>query len=201
MIEIMEPILKTIAFAVLAYLLGSIPFALLVTRVQAGIDVRSQGSGHAGATNTMREAGWAAGIAVMLADIGKGYLAVWLAANFGGTIAAPITAAASVVVGHCWPIFAGFRGGMGMASGGGALLAVWPLGFVLAVGLGAALQLLIKHSARGNVVTGLLLMPLWLIFRVDTVLLGVALAAGLVISIRALSDWNRVYRELWFDRE
>ncbi len=201
MIAIMELVLKTIAFAVLAYLLGSIPFALLVTRVQAGVDVRSQGSGHAGATNTMRVAGWAAGIAVMLADIGKGYLAVWLAANFGGTITAPIAAAASVVVGHCWPIFAGFRGGMGMASGGGALLAVWPLGFVLAVGLGAALQLLIKHSARGNVVTGLLLMPLWLIFRVDPVLLGVALAVGLVISGRSLSDWNRVYRELWFDRE
>ncbi|MCK5634761.1 MAG: glycerol-3-phosphate acyltransferase [Anaerolineales bacterium] len=200
MIAIMELVLKTIAFAVLAYLLGSIPFALLVTRVQAGVDVRSQGSGHAGATNTMRVAGWAAGIVVMLADIGKGYLAVWLAANFGGTITAPIAAAASVVVGHCWPIFAGFRGGMGMASGGGALLAVWPLGFVLAVGLGAALQLLIKHSARGNVVTGLLLMPLWLIFRVDPVLLGVALAVGLVISGRSLSDWNRVYRELWFDR-
>ncbi|TET96786.1 MAG: glycerol-3-phosphate acyltransferase, partial [Anaerolineales bacterium] len=149
MIEIMEPVLKTIAFAVIAYLLGSIPFAILVTRVKAGVDVRGSGSGHAGATNTMRAAGWAAGILVLATDIGKGCLAVWLAGRFGGTEAAPIVAAASVVIGHCWPIFAGFRGGMGMASGGGALLAVWPLGFVLAVGLGSALQLLIKHSARG----------------------------------------------------
>jgi len=201
MIEIMEPVLKTIAFAIVAYLLGSIPFAILVTRVKAGVDVRSSGSGHAGATNTMRAAGWVAGIIVMLMDVGKGYLAVWLAARFGGTIAAPIVAAASVVVGHCWPIFAGFRGGMGMASGGGALLAVWPLGFVLAVGLGSALQLLIKHSARGNVATGLLLMPLWALFGVNWTLLGVALAVGLVISGRASSNWNRVYRELWFDRE
>lgn len=201
MIEIMEPVLKTIAFAVIAYLLGSIPFAILVTRVKAGVDVRGSGSGHAGATNTMRAAGWAAGILVLATDIGKGYLAVWLAGRFGGTEAAPIVAAASVVIGHCWPIFAGFRGGMGMASGGGALLAVWPLGFVLAVGLGSALQLLIKHSARGNVVTGLLLMPLWALFGANWTKLGVALAVGVVISGRALADWSRVYRELWFDRE
>lgn len=201
MIEIIEPVLKTIAFAVIAYLLGSIPFAILVTRVKAGVDVRGSGSGHAGATNTMRAAGWAAGILVLATDIGKGYLAVWLAGRFGGTEAAPIVAAASVVIGHCWPIFAGFRGGMGMASGGGALLAVWPLGFVLAVGLGSALQLLIKHSARGNVVTGLLLMPLWALFGANWTQLGVALAVGVVISGRALADWSRVYRELWFDRE
>ena len=201
MIEIMEPVLRTIAFAVIAYLLGSIPFAILVTRMKAGVDVRGSGSGHAGATNAMRSAGWAAGMVVMVMDIGKGYLAVWLAARFGGTGAASIVAAACVVIGHCWPIFAGFRGGMGMASGAGALLAVWPLGFVLAIGLGSALQLLLKHSARGNVVTGLLLMPLWALFGANGTQLGVALAVGLVISGRALSDWNRVYRELWFDRE
>jgi len=200
MIEIMEPVLKTIAFAFTAYLLGSIPFAILVTRVKAGVDVRGSGSGHAGATNTMRAAGWAAGILVLATDVGKGYLAVWLAVRFGGTEVAPIVAAAGVVIGHCWPIFAGFRGGMGMASGGGALLAVWPLGFVLAVGLGSALQLLIKHSARGNVVTGLLLMPVWVLFGVNWTQLGVALVVGVVISGRAIADWNRVYRELWFDR-
>ena len=201
MIEIMEPVLRTIAFAVIAYLLGSIPFAILVTRAKVGVDVRGSGSGHAGATNTMRAAGWVPGIIVLVADIGKGYLAVWLAARFGGTEAAPTVAAACVVIGHCWPIFAGFRGGMGMASGAGALLAVWPLGFVLALGLGSALQLLIKHSAKGNIVTGLLLMPLWALFGVKGAQLGVPLAVGLVISGRALSDWNRVYRELWFDRE
>jgi glycerol-3-phosphate acyltransferase PlsY len=197
----MEPVLKTIAFAVIAYLLGSIPFAILVTRAKAGVDVRGSGSGHAGATNTMRAAGWIPGIIVLVADMGKGYLAVWLAASFGGTAAAPIVAAACVVIGHCWPIFAGFRGGMGMASGAGALLAVWPLGFVLALGLGSALQLLIKHSAKGNIVTGLLLMPLWALFGANGTQLGVALAVGLVIAGRALSDRNRVYRELWFDRE
>ena len=201
MIENVEPLLRTIAVGIIAYLLGSIPFAILITRARVGIDVRSQGSGHAGATNTMRAAGWAAGIIVMLLDFGKGYLAVWLAIKYGGSGVAPIIAGACVVSGHCWPVFAGFQGGMGMASGGGALLAVWPLGFVMAVGLGSALQLLIKHSARANTVTGLLLMPLWLVFKADIAQLGVALAAGLVISGRAFSDWNRVYRELWFDRE
>ena len=197
----MEPLTENIAFAVIAYLLGSIPFALLVTRLFAGVDIRSQGSGHAGATNAMRTAGWTAGIIVMLLDIGKGYLAVWLAIRFGSTAAAPIVAGAGVVIGHCWPVFSGFRGGMGMASGGGALLAIWPLGFVLAVGLGAALQLIIKHSARGNVATGLLLMPMWALFGANTTQLLLALVVGLVIAARAMSNWNRVYGELWFDRE
>jgi glycerol-3-phosphate acyltransferase PlsY len=196
----MELVLENIAIAGIAYLIGSIPFALLITRARAGVDIRTQGSGHAGATNTMRAAGWTAGIIVLLLDITKGYLAVWLAIRYGST-AAPIVAGAWVVIGHCWPVLAGFKGGMGMASGGGALLAVWPLGFVLAVGLGSALQLLIKHSARGNVITGLLLMPLWALFGANSTQLFLALAVGLVISVRALSDWNRVYRELWFDRE
>jgi glycerol-3-phosphate acyltransferase PlsY len=134
-------------------------------------------------------------------DVGKGFRALWLAQRHGLMPWAPGVAAGLVVIGHCWPVFARFRGGMGMASGAGAMLAVWPLGFVLGVGLAALSQLLLRHSARGNALTGILVAPLWALFGAPGPALAVAAAAGLVVTLRALSDWNRVYRELWLDRE
>ena len=184
-----------------AYLIGSIPFSIIVTRLLRGIDVRSHGSGHAGATNTMRVAGWLPGITVMLLDIGKGALVAWLALRYGGSSTVAWVATAMVIVGHCWPIFAEFQGGMGMAAASGALLVFWPLGFVIGIGLAAASQLLVRHSARANIATGVLLAPVWLLFGATLPQAGAAMAAGLVVGIRARSDWNREYRELWFDRQ
>ena len=197
----MESVLRLLVIGVGAYLLGSIPFAILITRWRAGIDVRDVGSGHATATNTMRAAGWMAGIAVMLLDAAKGFAAVWLAGRLAEFGWEPALAAGLVVVGHCWPVFAGFRGGMGVASGAGTLLAAWPLGFVLAIGLGAACQLLVRHSARGNILTGLLVGPMWLIFGASGQKLLLAVVVGALLAYRARLDWNREYRELWWDRE
>ncbi len=197
----LNPILYGFVILAAAYLIGSIPFAIIVTRLIKGTDVRTYGSGHAGATNTMRVAGWLPGILVMILDIGKGALVGWITLRAGASPLILWLATALVVVGHCWPIFAGFRGGMGMATAGGALLVYWPLGFILGVGLAAGMQLLIRHSARGNVATGILMAPLWLLFGASTLQAGAALAVGLVISVRATKDWRRVYRELWFDRD
>lgn len=194
-------VLKALIAGAIAYGLGSIPFAMLITRWKAGIDVRSVGSGHAGATNTMRAAGWGAGILVLVLDLAKGYFAVWLAQRLGGSEYTLALAAGMVMIGHCWPLYAGFRGGMGMASGGGALLAIWPLGFVLAVGLAVLLQLVIRHSARANFFTGLLLVPLWALFGIPGPLLVTTGVVGAIISYRAFSDWQRAYKELWLDRE
>ncbi len=194
-------LLRHAAAISIAYGLGSLPFALWITRWSTGDDIRRTGSGHAGATNVMRAAGWGVGAAVLLLDLGKGFLAMTLAMSLVDSPLGLGLAGAALVAGHCWPILAGLRGGMGMAAGGGALLAVWPLGFVLAVGLAALMQLLIRHSARGNFTGGLLLMPLWWLFGAGTQALAIAAGIGLVVSIRASSDWNRQYRELWFDRE
>lgn len=185
----------------LGYGLGSIPFAVLVTHWRTGVDVRSIGSGHAGATNTMRIAGWGPGILVAVLDLGKGFVAVWLIQKLGSSPLSPAIAAGTAVIGHCWPLFAGFRGGMGVASGSGGLLAIWPLGFVLAVGLGVLLQLIVRHSARANFFTGILLTPLWALFGVEWSWLVATGFVGAVVSIRALSDWRRVYKELWWDRD
>jgi glycerol-3-phosphate acyltransferase PlsY len=194
-------LLRILGIGVVAYGLGSISFAILITRWKAGIDVRSIGSGHATATNTMRAAGWGAGILVVILDVAKGYLAVWLAHQFAGSDWAAVVAAGLVVIGHCWPFFAGYRGGMGLASGGGALLAIWPLGFVIGIGLEALCQLIVRHSARANILAAILVAPVWAAFGAPVHELASAAVVGLVIAFRALSDWNRVYRELWWDRE
>jgi glycerol-3-phosphate acyltransferase PlsY len=196
----MANVVEIMVTGVFAYVIGSISFAVLVTRWKAGIDIRTIGSGHASGTNTMRAAGWAAAILVAVLDLSKGFFVVWLSLRFSGIKLTSAVAAGMVVVGHCWPMFAGFRGGMGLASGAGALLAVWPLGFVLALGLDVLLQLVVRHSARANFFTGLLLIPLWALFDASYQLLVIAAAVGVVISIRAFSDWRRVYKELWLDR-
>jgi glycerol-3-phosphate acyltransferase PlsY len=113
-----------------AYILGSIPSGLIVGKVFYGIDIREHGSGNLGATNTFRTLGKKAGIAVTLADILKGTLAVllskWIAPDLH-----PLIAGVFAVIGHMYPIFAGFRGGKAVATSGGVLLAYAPMMFVI----------------------------------------------------------------------
>jgi glycerol-3-phosphate acyltransferase PlsY len=190
-------IIELLVFSLGSYLLGSISPAIVITRRVKDIDIRQVGSGHAGATNTMRAAGWGWGLLVMLFDIGKGFVVVWLALRWG---IHPVLPGALAVIGHCWPVWAGFNGGMGMATAGGALAAMWPLGLVMLVGLGAALQLVVRHSARANIVTGILAAPLWWVFGAEGVQIMASAALGIIVALRAYSDWDREYRELWWDR-
>lgn len=189
-----------LGLAILGYLSGSLPFSVWVTRLLKGTDVRAGGSRHATATNTMRQAGWAAGVLVLVLDIAKGFLPVYLASQFDIGIWGLAVTAGMVVVGHCWPVFAGFRGGMGLASAGGAFLAVSPLGFLIGLAVLVLLVLVLHHSARASVVTGVLLPWVLWIFGLRGDVFGVALAVGGVIALRFLIDWNRQYRELWLDR-
>ncbi len=105
----------------LAYLLGSIPSGLIIGKVFYKTDIREHGSGNLGGTNTFRTLGVKAGIAVTLADILKGTLAAYLPVLFGIDIN-PLLAGGFAVIGHTYPIFAGFRGGKAVATSGGVLL-------------------------------------------------------------------------------
>jgi glycerol-3-phosphate acyltransferase PlsY len=193
-------VLAGAAAGVLAYILGSLPFSVWVGRIFTGKDVRQSGSGHAGPTNVMRSAGWVAGLLALALDVGKGFAAVRVAQSLTSWAWMPAIAAGLAVAGHCWPLFAGFRGGMGMSAAGGALLAAWPLGFVLAVGLAAVTMLVIRHAARANIAASLLVAPVWALFGAALPLIAVAAAGGIVVAFRSSSDWNRVYKELWLDR-
>src|SRR5215831_14167840 len=107
-----------IALAVLliAYLLGAIPFGYLLVKWKTGADVRASGSGNIGATNVLRTTGKAAGVATLLLDIGKGYLAVWLMGRLTDhDVAWSSAAALAVMAGHAFPVFLGFKGGKAVA--------------------------------------------------------------------------------------
>lgn len=197
-------ILLSFLFPLFGYLSGSLPFSIWVTRFVKGVDVRDAGSGHATTTNTIRQAGFAWGGLVLILDIAKGFLPTYLALHMGRDSSLPYIVpltAALAVAGHCWPLFAQFRGGMGLATLGGALLAVNWFAFVIALGLLLILVLVIHHSARATVLAGILVAPLFWFFHLRGMEIWIALAGGLVIAYRFLIDWNRKYRELWLDRE
>lgn len=197
----MQEIAVAVGLCLLGYLAGSMTFSIWITRLVLGVDVRDAGSGHATTTNTIRQAGWLAGLAVFILDVAKGYLATWLAIKYAPFDWVVIVTAALAVVGHCWPIFSGFKGGMGLTPAGGGMLAInIPYSFV-ALGTLIALTLIIRHSARAALVTGIIMAPVLYLVGSPLLLVYTAAAAGLVLAIRFTIDWNRQYRELWLDRE
>lgn len=188
-------------FPLLGYLSGSLPFSIWVTRLVKGVDVREAGSGHATTTNTIRQAGFGWGALVAILDVTKGFLPTFLAIKYSNDAWVIVLTAALAVVGHCWPVFAQFRGGMGIATFGGALLATNWFSLVIGAGLLLTLVLVIHHGARASFFTGILIAPLFWLFHLRGLELWIALACGLVMAYRFLIDWNRKYRELWLDRE
>lgn len=189
--------LISLLLPVLAYALGSIPVGVIVGYLFIGRDIRVGGSGHSGGTNTIRQAGWLAGVLVISGDVAKGALAVWLGLTFGDGGWTPALCAGAVVAGHCWPVFAGFRGGMGLATGGGALLMAHPLGFLAGVGVLIAAAFVLKHSARASLAACVVGAPLLSWASPSSAVAGVVLAVGLVIAVRSFSDWGRKQRAVW----
>lgn len=115
---------------IIAYLLGSIPTALLVGKWLFQVDIRTLGSNNPGATNTIRVLGKKAGIIVLLVDVGKGALATYLPLLLHSNID-PLYTGLLAVIGHCFPIFAGFRGGKAIATTAGFLIIYNPILFLI----------------------------------------------------------------------
>lgn len=196
------PHISYFLFPILGYLCGSLTFSVWVTHFVKGVDVRDSGSGHATTTNTIRQAGFGWGALVLALDIAKGFIPTYLAVREVSTPVYIIAITATcAVIGHCWPLFARFRGGMGLATAGGTFLAVNSLVFLISLGLLILLVLVIRHSARASVLTGILIAPALWILNIRDAAFWVTVGAGVMIAIRFLTDWNRQYRELWLDRE
>jgi glycerol-3-phosphate acyltransferase PlsY len=137
---------------VAAYLLGSIPFGLLIVKALGGPDIREIGSGNIGAANVARNAGKLAGILTLVFDAAKGYFAVWLASRCAaGNVRWMMVAAVFAVIGHMFPVWLGFKGGKGVATGLGVFIPIcWQ-----AVAAGIALWLLVvifwRYSSLGSI--------------------------------------------------
>jgi len=136
-----------------AYLLGSIPFGLLIVKAIAGGDIRSVGSGNIGAANVTRNAGWIAGALTLLLDAGKGYLAVWIAGHWTGwNIRWMMLGAIFAVIGHVFPVWLQFRGGKGVATGLGVFLPICREAVVAAAVLWLIVVLFWRYSSLGSIV-------------------------------------------------
>lgn len=151
--------MEYVIFGVIAYLLGSIPFALVVGRIGYKIDVREHGSGNLGATNAFRVLGTKAGIIVTLADILKGTIATLIplvALTFIDIEVNRLIIGIFAVLGHTYPIFAKFKGGKAVATSGGIILGVNPLLFLAILFTFILTLFLFKYVSLASMLTGVI---------------------------------------------
>lgn len=139
----------------IAYLLGSIPFAYLLTRLRSGQDIRTMGSGNVGATNVLRTQGKLLGLVTLLLDFGKAALAVWICRRWGQAPWLDAAGGAAAVLGHCFPPTLGFKGGKGIASGLGAFLFIAPLPTGIALIVFVAEVLTLRFVSLGSILGSL----------------------------------------------
>lgn len=148
---------------ILGYLLGSIPFGYLIVRLKSGADIRETGSGATGATNVSRKAGKTAGILTLLLDALKGAAAVllarWLTGDDGTSWIVAATGALAVI-GHCFPVWLGFRAGKGAATGLGVFLAIVPTSVLAAVVIFILTVALTRYVSLGSIL-GAAFVPTW----------------------------------------
>jgi glycerol-3-phosphate acyltransferase PlsY len=132
----------------LSYLAGAIPTSIIVSKIARGIDIREHGSGNAGGTNVFRVLGWKYGILVMIIDVFKGFVATyWIARILPAPIPfelVQILVGLAAIIGHIWTVFAGFRGGKGVGTAAGMLLALYPLAFVICLAIFAILVITVR---------------------------------------------------------
>jgi len=177
----------------MAYLLGSLPTALLLVRLMTGEDVRQKGSGNIGGTNAMRAAGWKAGVAVTLIDIGKGALAVALMQRYNPESVWVAAAMLAVVIGHCYPVWLKFRGGKGVAAGFGAFVVVAPLSAAAALVVWFLVLVISRWVALASMVASAVFpLSLKLIDKPDMVTLVSVSAAAVLIIFRHSSNIRKM---------
>jgi acyl phosphate:glycerol-3-phosphate acyltransferase len=171
-----------IIIPIVAYLLGSIPFGYLIVRGKGGGDVRATGSGGTGATNVSRRAGKAAGLLTLLLDAAKGCVAVLIAKAFGGDDWVIAAAAIAVLVGHIFPVWLGFRGGKGVATGVGIFLVLAPIALLCAGVVFIAIVLLTRYVSLGSI-TAAVLIPVivWLQSDSQSLLIAAIVGAALIV--------------------
>jgi glycerol-3-phosphate acyltransferase PlsY len=191
-----EPYYLTTAIStLLAYIIGGLPFGYWFVKLTLGSDIRTMGSGNIGATNVQRNAGTKAGLVVLLLDILKGFLAVWLAGvmNHQDMPALALTACA-VMLGHCYPVFLGFKGGKAVACfiGAFATLTFLP---VLAVAAVFVVTVAVSRFVSLGSIVGALVFPflVWFIQHPPAPFFYAAVFAAVLVLYRHRGNIGRLY--------
>jgi glycerol-3-phosphate acyltransferase PlsY len=179
-------------FIVLAYLIGSIPFALLLARRWSATDLRLVGSGNLGAANVMRASGVTAGVLVAVLDMAKGAASVWLAERFAANAAAPAAAGLAAIVGHIYPVWLRFRGGKGVATACGVFSVLAPMAVPPALAVFLSSVWLTKYISLGSILASLALPPLAYVTGSSTPAIVAAIGAAALIIFRHRSNVVRL---------
>jgi glycerol-3-phosphate acyltransferase PlsY len=186
--------ISTIVALLAAYLLGAVPFGYLLVKWKTGADVRAAGSGNIGATNVLRTTGRAAGVATLLLDIGKGYLAVWLAGRLTGESVWMSAAALAVMAGHAFPVFLGFKGGKAVASFIGAFLRLTPVPLAAVLLVFLVTVAVSRHISLGSIVSaGTFPLAVWMILHPAWPVVAAAVIAGAFVVYRHKENIERLH--------
>lgn len=184
----------------LAYLLGSIPTSVWLGKAIKGVDLREHGSGNAGATNAFRVLGKTIGSMVLVLDMLKGFLAVnlvllqtELAPGSEGWMILKIALGLVAVVGHIFPVFAGFRGGKGVATVTGVALAIHPFAALAAMGIYVLVFLLTRISALGSLIA-VLTYPIWIIWIFKSEYLTIRIFSIIVVTLVLITHRSNILR-------
>lgn len=180
-----------IIVVIIAYVLGSIPFAYIFTRFVRGIDIRQVGTGNVGTMNTMRETGVGPGLAVLVLDMGKGSLSVFIAQWLGVSQFFVFLSGFAAVVGHNWPIFLLFKGGRGAATTLGVLVALTPREFIISFVIIVIIVLITRSSGLG-IGVGLAFLPLFIwLFEGEISFIIYSIALSLFLGLRNIFAFKR----------
>jgi len=190
----------------LSYLAGSIPTSIILSKLLRGIDIRDHGSGNAGGTNTIRILGWKIGTAVIMVDVGKGVLATLLVSRLR-IDAVPLSpdmlqiiAGSCAIIGHIWTVFAGFRGGKGVATGAGMLFSLYPVAGLICLVIFACLLLPVRIVSVSSMVTAIslpiviLVMNRFMEYTISNELLYFSIFAAALIVYTHRSNIKRLLK-------
>lgn len=179
--------MKYILVFAVSYLLGSIPFGLLTTKLFAGVDVRKHGSGNIGMTNVLRTTGYFCALITLIGDMGKGVAAVLLGSYFLGDATLTLISGIMAVVGHNWSLFLRFKGGKGIATIGGVLLAYQPLVAAILAVIWVAVLIFSRYISLASIVVAFCFPMILIILKTNAleVVLAIIVATFTIFKHRS----------------
>lgn len=183
--------MKEAAIIVLCYLIGSIPFSYLFTRLLTKQDIRKKGSGNVGATNALRISGVKVGIIALAGDLLKGVVAAALGSYAGGPTLAAICAFIAVV-GHCYPVFLNFRGGKGVATAAGTILVLMPGVFLILLLSLAGIAWATRYVSLGSVIAACIFPLLVIMFDKPWAYIIMSLVVAALVIYRHRGNIERL---------
>ncbi len=181
-----------IVLILFAYLLGSVPVGLLLTRFFSDKDIRKEGSGNIGATNVFRVVGWKMGALTLLGDFLKGFLPVAIAGSLSFSNLWIGLVALAAFLGHCYSLYLKFKGGKGVATGGGVFLAMAPPLAVFSIAIWLAVVLITKRSSLGGLTASLSMPVIIGMFHESSVFLLISIIMVVIVFWRHRENIKRL---------